>query len=172
MKFPCPTCGNTTRAVKAVTLRALLTEAALEQVHEFDGFRFCSTPECAVVYVQPETANTLPEEAVRVAVFQKSAAPTRLVCYCFDHSVNEITTEVAQTGGSTLPERITARCRNGEDHCEERNPQGSCCLGNVRAVLRAAKGDLPNSSASSKAEPPCCGSTCETPPSSREDDRE
>lgn len=170
MKFPCPDCGRATRTIKAVTLRSLLTEAAREHVHDCDGYYFCPTPECSVVYAQPKTGNTLPTEMVRVPVFQKSTDPTRLVCYCFGHSVNEIVSEVAQSGDSTLPERIAQRCRNGEDHCEESNPQGACCLGNVRAALRAARGDLDrNSSASSKAEPACCSSKCQTPPASAEE---
>ena len=31
---------------------------------------------------------------------------------------------------------ITERCRRGEDRCPETNPQGACCLGNVRAISR------------------------------------
>ncbi|MCZ6807985.1 MAG: hypothetical protein O7F08_13590, partial [Deltaproteobacteria bacterium] len=60
------------------------------------------------------------------------------VCYCFEHNVNDIEDEVRRTGVSAVPDAIGQKCEAGLDHCEEMNPQGSCCLGNVRQVWSAA----------------------------------
>lgn len=139
MKFACPTCGHSSRAIKAITARSLLTEAARAHLTNYDGFRFCPTDSCPLVYFRPEDGLRFGADSVRVTVFQKSECQDRLVCYCFDHSVLSINQEVKRDGSSSAIESITEKCRNGEDRCPETNPQGSCCLGNVRAVVKAAQ---------------------------------
>jgi hypothetical protein len=46
--------------------------------------------------------------------------------------------EIAASGKSTVVERIASEMKAGLCACEIRNPQGSCCLGNVKAVVKAA----------------------------------
>ncbi len=73
---------------------------------------------------------------MRVRIGQKATASPRVVCYCFDHTIEEIEAEVVATGTSTIADAIGEKCKQGLDRCEETNPQGSCCLGNVRAVVK------------------------------------
>src|SRR3989338_4491592 len=49
------------------------------------------------------------------------------VCYCFNHTVEEIEAGVVRTGTSGIPDEITENCRKGLDRCEETNPPGPCC---------------------------------------------
>ncbi len=156
MKFSCPSCAQSTRAVKAVTLRTLLSSAAMPSAGNFEGFRFCPTASCEIVYFRPEDGQRFASDSVTVPVFQKSDRAKRLVCYCFDHSVDEINKEVEREGTSSVIESITQKCRNGEDRCEETNPQGSCCLGNVRAVVKAAQEKLGTQASPNKEEASCC----------------
>jgi hypothetical protein len=170
MKFPCPTCGQATRAIKPITLRSLLTESARSQVVSFEGFRFCPSTSCELLYVQPETNLVFGADAVTVSVFQKSTEATRPVCYCFEHSVSEVRQEATQPGDSQIVESITDKCRKGEDLCEETNPQGSCCLGNVRAVIRQTRADqgLGPATGELAPEPSCCSAPCEAKPKAEE----
>lgn len=56
--------------------------------------------------------------------------PEALVCYCFNIRVREVSTETRDF--------VTAKCRAGENRCEELNPTGLCCLGDFARVLRRA----------------------------------
>jgi len=40
------------------------------------------------------------------------------------------------TGQSTVFDQITNSIQAGLSACDIRNPQGSCCLGNVRGVIK------------------------------------
>jgi hypothetical protein len=52
-------------------------------------------------------------------------------------------------------EDIEEQCRQGLDRCEVANPQGRCCLGNVKAVARAV-GAASAGSSNRPAVPDCC----------------
>lgn len=136
---PCPDCGRVGRAVSGFTLESLVTGEARARLARTDGWRFCPTAHCPVIYHQPASGLRLGFGSVRVPVFQKSTAPDRPVCYCFHHTVAEIESQVRATGWSTVPADIKARCAHGLDACERNNPQGSCCLGNVARVVKDAQ---------------------------------
>lgn len=135
----CPSCGKKGRAVKPITVESLVTEKARARVGHADGFRFCAEPSCDVAYFRPETGDRIVRSEVKIRIGQKETAPPRPICYCFNHTVEEIEAEVAKTGTSRIPDEITEKCRQGLDRCEETNPQGACCLGAVRQVLLAAQ---------------------------------
>ncbi len=166
MKVPCARCGQSTRAIKPITPRSLLTEKAREKVTDYDGFRFCPNPACELLYFQPNTQVTFEADAVGVPVFQKSTSATRPVCYCFAYSTLEVRTEALDAGDSLIVKSITDKCRKGEDRCEETNPQGSCCLGNVRAVIRQTRADrgLALAGTDESLDSSCCSATCEAKP--------
>jgi hypothetical protein len=103
-----------------------------DEVFPFDGARYCPTPACDVVYFHAE-AGVVRVESVRVRVGQKESAPDRPVCYCFGFSAADIV-----ANPEAVRRDITERCRRGRDRCREANPQGACCLGQVRAIALAA----------------------------------
>ncbi len=161
MKYPCPTCQKNTRALKEVTLQSLLSgPAASVAAGDFQGFRFCPNTSCETLYFQPERNIRFTEDAVAIAVFQKSESPERLVCYCFGHSVADINAEVRETGSSSAIASISEKCRKGEDRCPETNPQGSCCLGNVRSVVKLAQSLHTNTQSSTPANVPQSNESC------------
>lgn len=118
------------------TLAALLAPGVTrsEGLH-----RFCRELVCGVVYFAERGGAVLGRDALTVRVGLKEDAPDRPVCYCFGYSAADIEADVTATGTSSIPGIITERCRRGEDRCPETNPEGRCCLGNVRAVLREAR---------------------------------
>lgn len=138
MEKTCPSCGEVGKPVEPITVTSLVRPGVVQDLTGTEGFRFCRSPECEVVYFRAER-DPVTTDQLTVPVFQKSTDPGRLVCYCFDHRVSDIEAQVAQTGDSTVPADIAEKCRQGLDRCEETNPQGSCCLGNARSVAADAQ---------------------------------
>jgi len=132
----CPTNQQVGKAVDSLTLKALLA-IPLTAVSSIQDYRFCAAPDCPTVYYRVDGQQVFDEAALRELVYQKhSQDDNTLVCYCFQHTVNDIRAEIKRTGKSTAVERITAGIRAGQCACDIRNPQGECCLGNVREVVR------------------------------------
>ena len=150
----CPQCGQPGRPVSEVTVQSLLLDQAQAKLKFTSAFRFCATPQCAVVYFQPASGDRVVQSDLRAPVFQKSADPKRLVCYCFGHTVEAIQSEVRAGGFSRILADIKRQCAQGFDRCERTNPQGSCCLGNVQRVIRELGGG--NSLPSSGSSCSCC----------------
>lgn len=140
----CPSCGQKGKPVKAITVESLLTDEARARTSTTDNFAFCPTSTCEVAYFHRQGDEVFLRREVRVRIGQKETESPRPVCYCFNHTVEEIEAEVAETGMSKIPDEITGQCRLGRDRCEETNPQGSCCLGNVRKVVKEAQAKISN----------------------------
>lgn len=84
---------------------------------------------------------------------------TRPLCYCFQHSYEDVAAEVAAGKPDEIRQSIVARCRAGEARCEETNPSGSCCLGEVRAAYAMARdpaAGISSSAAGSVDAANCC----------------
>jgi hypothetical protein len=58
----------------------------------------------------------------------------RTVCFCFGHTAADILAGVRADGTNAIVESITDACRRGLGRCEQQNPSGKCCLGEVRAI--------------------------------------
>lgn len=136
---PCHECGVQGKSVSLRTLEHLLRHSALERIDRSAEYRFCRTPGCSTVYYNDSEQGSFSLAEVLVRVGQKQPGPPTPVCYCFDFTVEQVAAEVESSGESTIPDQITTRIQSGECACEIRNPQGSCCLGNVRAAVRDTK---------------------------------
>jgi hypothetical protein len=135
-----PTCtvtGTSGKKVSETTLAALLREEALPRIGGRQWF-FCPDPECDVVYFTSD-GETLSKDMLTVRVGLKESGPARPICYCFGHDFADVESEAAHSEESAIAADITEKCRQGLDRCEETNPQGSCCLGNVRRVFLEAR---------------------------------
>jgi len=154
----CPLCQQTGKKISDLTLAAQVKEDTLAALPSQEGFRFCAQRGCPAVYYREEDVVTISLDQVRHPVFQKSDDPRRPVCYCFSHTVEEITEEVMKTGHSSVPDAIKANCSKGLDACERNNPQGSCCLGNVSKVVKSAQ-SVQDATTSGETD---CGSCCTT----------
>ena len=138
----CLQCKAKGKAVKPITISTLVMKDTLKQMGDLTGFRFCATPSCELAYFNPETGECIAADDVTIPIGQKATSPGRLVCYCFNHTAEAIESEIERTGATTIPESIAKMCREGLDLCPETNPQGSCCLGNVRSVAKAAIAEM------------------------------
>ncbi len=131
----CPSCGERGKPVNLETLKALLAIPLTEIRHPAYGF--CRTETCRVVYFSIAGGQVFEEDALRETVYQKHPGlDSAFVCYCFRHTVGAVKAALAADAGKGVVDAITAGIQRGLCACEIRNPQGSCCLGNVHSLLR------------------------------------
>ena len=132
----CPLCGKKGKAVTQVTIEALVKNDLIKGLKSTSGFQFCKERECTLAYYNSETNEIINKEDLTVSVGQKETCPERLLCYCFNHSAKDLEEDIIKNNESTIFNEIKDQCKAGKDKCEENNPQGSCCLGNVSAVIK------------------------------------
>lgn len=130
----CPQCGNNGSKVRRVTLESLLRPKCREDIGD-DPYHVCSTPECGTVYFGADGATAFDKTDLSVRFGLKETAPPRPVCYCFDHSIEEIHEEILQTGLSTVLDSIKTAMKGPGCRCEYTNPMGGCCLRSVQEVV-------------------------------------
>ncbi len=134
----CPACARPGKTVDSLTLKAMLAHP-LTELRAVE-YHFCRTPECPTVYYSADGDQQFLEQDIREHVHNKHPDDDSVfVCYCFRHTPESIKKELAITGRSTVVATITAGIQAGQCACDMRNPQGSCCLGNVRAVIDRAE---------------------------------
>ena len=134
----CPTNQQVGKVIDSLTLKAMLARP-LTEVRPVE-YRFCQDAECLTVYYSADGQQLFSEHDLREKVYQKHPTDDdALICYCFRHTHKSIRAELDSTGSSTVVEAIRAGIRAGQCACDIRNPQGDCCLGNVRKVVRHLK---------------------------------
>lgn len=133
----CPECGQTGKRVDEATLKSMLS-SSLRNIQKNQYF-FCRTHSCSVVYFSGDGEQTFTADQVRERVYQKEPDTEDVfVCYCFRHTVGEVQTASPEERLAILDD-INAGIKAGQCACDWRNPQGSCCLGNVREVIKQAE---------------------------------
>jgi hypothetical protein len=132
----CPTCGERGKPVQGQTVKSLL-DISLRAVQDVPYF-FCRNRDCPVVYFSEKSQQQFATADLRERVYQKEPdAPQVQVCYCFDYRVGTLR-DAPVAERNTIIAEINAGIQAGQCACDLRNPQGSCCLGNVRAFGRKA----------------------------------
>ncbi len=131
----CPACESKGKKVKRITLESLLTPDAALRIGE-GQYRFCDSLDCDTVYFG-DSGSTFSRSDLTVRVGVKEQTSPRHVCYCFDHTIEEIDMEVQETGQSTVLEDIKTRMKTA-CWCETMSPQGACCLGTVGKYVKQA----------------------------------
>jgi hypothetical protein len=130
----CPECGQAGKPVQLQTVKALL-RVSLRELESGD-YLFCRTPTCPVVYFSSANTQVFTTPQIRERVYQKEPDQDAVfVCYCFRHTVGEVRS-LSPQAQEELIQDIHAGIQAGQCACELRNPQGSCCLGNVRELIK------------------------------------
>ena len=130
----CPECGMIGKPIEGQTIKSLLS-VSLRQLREV-GYHFCRSQTCPVVYFSADGEQTFTIQEVRERVYQKEPeAEDVFICYCFRHTVTELRAASAEAR-TMIMDNINAGITAGQCACDSRNPQGSCCLGNVRAMVK------------------------------------
>lgn len=127
----CPGCDRRGRAVSLVTVQAQV--AISLHALAAPSYWFCATRDCPVVYFAADVP-AITRDQIRERVFQKEPLGDVLVCYCFRYPVGLLLQSDQEQRAAILAE-VVAGTQHGRCACAIRNPQGSCCLGNVRRLL-------------------------------------
>ena len=132
---PCPTNQQVGPVLDTLTVKALLA-LPLTAVAPDHGYRFCPAPDCPTVYYRADGRQVFGEDDLRERVYQKHTAdPASPVCYCFGHTVADIQAALAAGDPDRILDHIERGIQAGQCACDIRNPQGRCCLGNVRELI-------------------------------------
>jgi hypothetical protein len=136
----CPACHEKAKGVLGKTLEHLLSEDAKEELSCFDGFYYCKTPSCEVVYFRD--AEILTQKDMRVIVGLKEGASPATTCYCFGWTKEKIKVQLQESGKTNALEDIKAKMENPGCSCEILNPSGGCCLGDNTKVIKELKQEM------------------------------
>ncbi|MGQ0605107.1 MAG: putative iron-sulfur cluster-binding metallochaperone [Anaerolineales bacterium] len=135
LSVACPTNGQTGKPVDSLTLKALVAIPLTRLTS--NAYRFCRASDCLTVYYSPDGAHCFGEAELRERVYQKHPADDDMfVCYCFRHTVGDVRAALVEQRAGAILDAINAGIQAGQCACDIRNPQGSCCLGNVRALIQ------------------------------------
>jgi Zinc binding domain len=130
----CPECGKTGKPVQGQTVKAMVS-VSLRGV-QAGKYLFCRTQTCPVVYFSANGEQTFTVDQVRDKVYQKEPeAEDVIICYCFLHTVGDLRAASPEER-SALVEDINTGINAGQCVCDLRNPQGSCCLGSMRVLIK------------------------------------
>jgi hypothetical protein len=126
----CPVSRTIGLTIDLITVKALLKGSALRRL-EGKSYRFCPERDCGIAYFDRERDSIFDKHDLTVRVGQKETEDPITLCYCFDFTVADLRAQ-----GASIPATITAEIKAGHCACEVKNPQGSCCLGNVSRALK------------------------------------
>ena len=115
-KLVCPRCNEKAKGVLGKTLEHLLTNKAKENLSCFDGFYYCKTSSCEVVYFRGN--DVLTQKDMGVVVGLKDGANPAILCYCFDWSKERIREELKESTGTSVLEDIKSKMENPGCSCE------------------------------------------------------
>jgi hypothetical protein len=136
--YVCPNCGTKGDAVGNATIKCLIS-VSLHRVKDIEH-RFCDNAACDVVYFAEDGSEIFHTADLRERVYQKELHNADvLVCYCFFHTLGDIRANISAEGTSAIVDDIKHGIQAGHCACDWRNPQGTCCLGNVLQIVKAAK---------------------------------
>jgi hypothetical protein len=130
----CPECGKTGKVIQGQTVKSLLS-ISLRQLQDVK-YLFCRTQSCPVVYFSTDREQIFTVEQVRERVYQKEPdAEDVFICYCFRHTVGGLRAASSKARVAIIDD-VNTGINAGQCACDLRNPQGSCCLGNVRSMTK------------------------------------
>jgi hypothetical protein len=118
-------------------LKPLLVEQAMSGTYSF-----CSAPNCPIVYFDEQGSQRFTTDDLRVVVGVKAHVDPIPLCYCFGFDESHIRDEISRIGTTSISSRIGGLIREGLCACEDRNPSGACCLGEVNRAVKRLMGEV------------------------------
>ena len=131
----CRVCGNPGSPVMAITVTSLVRDKRRSRFVSPEGFSFCHTPDCAVVYFNNDTDEYIEKGDVKVRVGIKETEDPVPLCYCFGWTKKKITDDIRRTGKCLVVEDIINKMKTTGCDCERNNPSSGCCLKDVKNYI-------------------------------------
>lgn len=132
----CPRCGSVGQPVPRETV-ARFAPDHLEALGAGE-IRFCPDPRCSATYYSP-TGAWVDKAVLPVRIGLKESEGPRPLCTCFGHSYESLAAEYRATGAISAVIEVGAQARAGACRCAETNPQGVCCLTEMRKAVLAVQ---------------------------------
>jgi hypothetical protein len=134
----CPKCNHPGKHINSQTIKGVLI-TTLEILKPGNPYYYCKTQDCVVVYFHEDGNQVITEDDLRVSVYHKHpSSPTVNICYCFGINVEELDNDIKNNAGEKSANRINAGIKAEQCACDIRNPEGVCCLGNVKRRIKAS----------------------------------
>jgi len=135
----CPVSNTKGKAVENKTPAHLLLDAS--RLGDGPHF-FCADPGCDVVYFSADGNEIHRKADLKVRVGLKETEDPVPVCYCFEFTRADLRAELERDGETRIPQQIKHEIAAGRCACDVKNPEGTCCLGNVMNAVRAIEKEL------------------------------
>ncbi len=126
----CSSCNGQGRPVSRKTVLLMLKPGLLERAMQ-GNYSFCSERDCSIVYFEDKGSQQFTVDDLRIRVGLKVKGDPIPVCYCFGFDEKHIRDEIEKTGNTSVSEKVSRLIREGLCACDDRNPSGMCCLGEV-----------------------------------------
>ena len=134
----CPITNTRGKKVDSATVKSLLV-ISLEYVRDTQYY-FCAEKDCDIVYFTDDDDHHFSIDDIREDVYQKDPHNSdTMICYCFRHTIGDIREKFEDGDDTSIIDSIHRGIKAGQCACDWRNPQGDCCLGNVRLVIKSLK---------------------------------
>lgn len=133
-KLYCPKCYESAKGVLAKTLEHLLTDISKSKLDSLDGFHYCKTSTCEVIYFKED--KVLTQKDLNVVVGLKEGAIPANMCYCFGWTKERMREDIDKNGTSTALENIKYNMKTIGCSCEIKNPSGYCCMADVGKFVK------------------------------------
>ncbi len=139
-KLGCPKCSQNAKEVLGDTLKHLLKDGVKSKINSYEGFHYCKTSTCEVIYFKED--EILTQKDMSVVVGLKDGAKPANICYCFGWSKERIKDDLLQDGKSGALDNIKHNMATIGCSCETKNPSGSCCMGDVSKVVKEIQNEI------------------------------
>ena len=139
---PCPSCSEAgiecigPKQVPEITVSSLVKPEYQENIPPAPLF-FCPQKDCDVVYFGGG-GHQIRKDQLSVDVWQKEEPGDTLICYCFGYSAKDIMEDAKRNAPPEIPLVIRDKIQARLYECDVKNPQGTCCLGNVAYWVKRA----------------------------------
>ncbi len=130
--------GSRTRPVGRRTVESLVKPEVRATLTP-QPYPFCDASDCDTVYVSALGDHIITKDMLLVRVGIKETEDPVPLCYCFGYDRKAVHDDIRRNNDTDIQRIITERVKAGECRCEETNPSGGCCLGNVAKTIRHAR---------------------------------
>lgn len=133
----CPICKQKAKDVSIVTLSSMIKKKYQKELKSLNGFYFCKTSNCEVVYFKG--LEIIKQDMLNIEVGLKYWTNHSTICYCFNWTKEKMNEQITRTGKTNALEDIKSRMNTDKCACEINNPSGKCCLKDVKQVIKELK---------------------------------
>lgn len=130
----CPNCKSEAKDVSNTTLEQFIKKEYKNEISSLDGFHFCKTSNCEVVYFKKN--EIIKEDKLIKQIGLKEWVSPSTVCYCFNWTKEKMKEELTNTGETNAIKDISSKMNTDKCNCIINNPSGKCCLKDVKQAIK------------------------------------